>query len=1482
MNLKIKLIITIVFLSSQLYSQEWHASLPNNKDSKNLNFYQIQKAFNDHWKPLNVNKGKYLKDGKIHKVPNWKLYKRWEWYWESRIDKQTGEFPKTSTASEWEKYLSNNNQLKSTNGNWETLGPISSRGGYAGIGRINCISFHPTDLNKFWVGAPSGGLWATTDGGTNWTVLTDDNSVLGVSDIAIPSDFETSNTIYIATGDRDGGASWTLGGGNNGDNNSIGILKSTDAGQTWSNIFEANVGNGALMGFLRLHPTDDNTLYAGASNKVYKSTNGGANWNLSYNGSQYIIDLEFHPTNPETIYIATKSRNGDVMILKTIDGGTNWTEQHTFGNGDSRIELSVSAAAPDIVYAAVANTSGGLSGIYKSIDQGTSFTEIFSGDNEGNRLFGYYSDGSGDNTGQGNYDLAFTASPADANLLFLGGVNTWKSIDGGVNWTINNMWTSHSDYNKAEPKAPTVHADQHVLKFQNATNLFEGNDGGIYKTIDGGATWTDLTNGMTISQIYRLGAYAGSPDTVITGLQDNGSKLFYDGNWADVTGGDGMECLIDYTDSKIQYATYVDGQISRTKDLWNSSSDIYLNIGDGSLEGAWVAPYLIDPVDHKTLYVGYEEVWKSTDMGDTFTQISNIEASGNLRSMAIAPSNTQVLYVADQSHIWITKDGGTTWTDVTSILPVATNNITYLAVNAYDPEIAWVTFGGYSGGRIYQTNNGGQNWTNISGNLPSLPAFTVVQNKLAVSETHLYVGTDRGVYFKEADADWVLFSNGLPNVMVTELEIYYDEDTRENSRLLAATYGRGLWRSDLKAAPMIAVDAQLVSIENPVNQIYCGSQSITPQVIIKNLGTDNLTSATINFNIDDGELISQNWTGNLARSESVSVDLAGLLMSFGSYTFNASISNVNGGLDENLSNNTKSLSFEIADNNFDFPFVEGFNNELTPGCWMVETVNDVGSYNSPKISFVTTSMYPSASPSEGTHMVLFNSYFTDMGDQSRLISPALSSLNKTSMTVNFKWHEDSGYDTYPDSVRVQWSANGIDWNTVSSYARYNASNPGWLAKEIELPVEAMNQSTLYVAFLFISANGNDCLLDEVFITASTYQAITTGEISGGPFEISATSGVDINVPFNAVGAFSSNTFTAYLSDANGDFTNEVSIGTLVSDNNSGSIQAVIPANTPAGSSYKVRVKSSNPVIIGSQSNAFELSFASEAELNIGAITGSPFIVSEIQGTVIGVPYTVAGTFTENTFTAYLSDKNGDFTSEVQIGELESNTSGELLGIIPANTPSGEAYKVRMKSNNPAITSTESEVISVTLDNIRPTVVLSSAVENPTNVSPIEISILFSEPITGFDISKINVVNGTKNNLIIHGNSEFTFDLTPITDGEVSAEIIEDAVTDAIGNTNLASEKWSTNYIKALGIDDLSKEGIQVYPNPVGDNLNIKLAKSQKKVKLKLLGVDGRLYRSIEMLNAEHFDLDVSQLSKGLYIIQFNIDGRLLSVQILKQ
>ena len=371
--------------------------------------------------------------------------------------------------------------------------------------------------------------------------------------------------------------------------------------------------------------------------------------------------------------------------------------------------MAVTAADPSVVYMLVSNTSGGFKGIYKSTNNGVTFPQVNT--NITQNMLGYYSDGSGGTTGQGGYDLCIAANPTNALEVFIGGVNSWKSDDGGVTWTINNMWTSSATYNKVVPKAPVVHADKHALAYQSASVLFEGNDGGIYKTTNGGTTWSDLSNGLVISQLYRIGVSQTSMNTVLTGLQDNGSKL-YNSSWSDVKGGDGMECIVD-PDNNYMYATYVEGQITRTDDgftlgagdpwVWHDEVDISANIPGGKPAGWWVTPYLMDPNNSTTLFAGYDKVWKTTDRGNSWTAVSNSlspDPSALLRSLAIAPSNSLVLYTADQVNMWKTTDGGATlaWTSLGVLpgFPPLSNAITYITVHTTDQNTVWFTVGGYS------------------------------------------------------------------------------------------------------------------------------------------------------------------------------------------------------------------------------------------------------------------------------------------------------------------------------------------------------------------------------------------------------------------------------------------------------------------------------------------------------------------------------------------------------------------------------------------------------------------------------------------------------------------------------------------------------------------------------------------------------------------------------------------------------------------
>ncbi|MFO7862411.1 MAG: hypothetical protein R6U85_00275 [Salinivirgaceae bacterium] len=522
---RIFLLLTLTVAFTFGWSQPWLKNLPTEKSQEQLTLYDHQKAFNAYWENFTMERGFYFdSEGKKHKAPGWKQYKRWEWFMESEVDAETGAFPKTTANEVYQKWHAANPQQKSRAANWEVMGPNSSGGGYAGIGRINSVSFHPTDNNTWWIGAPAGGLWETTDNGSTWTCLTDNNAVLGVSDIYIPDDYETSNTIYIATGDKN---AW--------DNNSVGVLKTTDGGSTWETTgLSFSVGQSKMVTRLLAHPNDNQTIIAATSDGVYKTTNGGQTWDEQLTTYSF-KDMEYKPGDFNTFYGSTS----DGRIYYSNDGGATWSQSLSTGTG--RVELAVTAAEETFVYAIVSANDNGLYGIYKSTNSGETFTQVLDGTVSGNNLMGWYE--GDDSGGQGWYDLAIAASPIDGNIVLIGGVNTWRTTDGGENWDLVNHWYGHYG-------AQAVHADKHMLKYRANGDLFECNDGGVYISDNDGASnsWTDKTNGMEISQIYKLGVASTASTDVILGLQDNGTKLTYNnGNWADVIGGDGMECLIDYS-----------------------------------------------------------------------------------------------------------------------------------------------------------------------------------------------------------------------------------------------------------------------------------------------------------------------------------------------------------------------------------------------------------------------------------------------------------------------------------------------------------------------------------------------------------------------------------------------------------------------------------------------------------------------------------------------------------------------------------------------------------------------------------------------------------------------------------------------------------------------------------------------------------------------------------------------------------------------
>jgi photosystem II stability/assembly factor-like uncharacterized protein len=817
----IALFISVTSVFAQEPSHEAWVQMMLNPNS---NFYDVQNAFYDYWKDKKIEKGK-----------GYKQFKRYEEYMTPRVY-PTGFLSNNVINEELRNLVNNSSQNRSAMaGNWTAIGPttVPVNGlGYpsAGIGRVNCIRFDPQNVNNIWIGTPGGGLWKTTNGGTSWTSNTDAFATLGVSDIAIHP--TNSNIMYIATGDADAG-----------DTYSIGVLKSIDAGLTWSNTgltFQTSGQN--RIGRLLINPTNPDILIAFTNSGIYRTTNAGANWTNVVVGGIY-FDAEFKPGDPNVIYTGSFSWNGVGKMYYSTNGGQTFTQAIGLPSSNIlRTSIAVSAANPSVVYVLAANaTDYGYYALFKSTNSGLSYTQV----NNSPNLMGWVIDGL-DAGGQGWYDLALAVSPLDANLIYVGGVNLWKSTDGGTSFTNTGHW--YADGGK-----PFIHADQHILEFQpNSSVIFSGNDGGIRKSTNAGGAWTDLSNGLQITQFYRVSSAPSDATIVYGGAQDNGTNRYINGAWRAVLGGDGMQCLVEPSNANNVYASVQYGDVRRSTNGGLSFTSVK---PAGSPDGAWITPYVLHPTTPSTIFIAYDKVYKSTNSGASFTALTANLPVGELHEiLKISISNPDIIYAGRGNRLYKTTNGGTSWTSIVTGLPTTTQYLKDIAISNTDANKIWAVFSGYNASnKVFYSSNGGSSWTNISAGLPNMPVNCIEYENN--SNDAIYIGTDVGIYYKNNNLAWTSFMTNLPNVKVQDLEIHY-----ASSKIRAATYGRGLWESPL-----------YVVVASPIANFNASQTTVLEGAVI------NFTDASTNTPT------SWNWTfaggspsSSTAQNPSVTYNTAGV------------------------------------------------------------------------------------------------------------------------------------------------------------------------------------------------------------------------------------------------------------------------------------------------------------------------------------------------------------------------------------------------------------------------------------------------------------------------------------------------------------------------------------------------------------------------------------------------------------------------------
>ena len=706
---------------------------------------------------------------------------------------------------------------------WTPLGP-----GNIG-GRTRALVIHPTNPSIMYAAGVAGGVWKTTNGGASWTPISDLIANIAVSALAM--DPTNPNVIYAGTGEGYFNIDAARG---------AGIFKSFDGGNSWTQLIGTNTSDFYFVNDIVVSPVSSQRLYAATRTGVWQSTDGGASWtkSLSVTATSGCLDLAIRTDQPTDFIFAACGNLEQATVYRNVDaaGSGVWTPVLS-ESGMGRTSLAIAPSNQNVVYALSAELASGdyedgLHALFRSTSGGEAGTwtpQVRNSDPTKlntmlltNTLFAFLNEcgyGKSQFYGQGWYDNVIAVDPVDANRVWVGGIDLFRSEDGGRNWGL----ASYSYFDNDIPQY--THPDHHVIVFHpwynGASNktLFVGNDGGLYRTDDalapvgvgargvcdpnqGGVRWTSLNNNYAVTQFYHGVPY---PDgtSYVGGTQDNGTLRGTDAGgingWREVYGGDGGFVAVDPNDPSVVYAENTGLSIKKSFDGGANFRSMSQGITEPQKNFLFITPFLMDPTNAQRLWTGGQYIWRTVDGANEWAA-AGVPIAGNAKnkvsSLAVAPSDANFMLVGtSQGYIHrtntaLTADANTVWP---AEIP-RNGYVSWVAFDPHNPSLAYATYSTFGGAHVWRSLDAGATWTGIDGSgatgLPDIPVHSIIVDPSNTSR--LYIGTDLGVFVStDGGARWAVENTGFANVVVESLAL---NTVGGVTSLYAFTHGRGAWR----------------------------------------------------------------------------------------------------------------------------------------------------------------------------------------------------------------------------------------------------------------------------------------------------------------------------------------------------------------------------------------------------------------------------------------------------------------------------------------------------------------------------------------------------------------------------------------------------------------------------------------------------------------------------------------------------------------